>query len=240
MDRISNELAHGRRISGKPEFYWGWSGVAGRLRAGRRAGMFVAAGGLAPGKKALEIGCGTGIFTHLTAESGADITAIDLSPELVELARGGGAVPNAKFLVMNVEKLDFRDASFDCVYGSSVLHHLDLAKALPEMLRVLRPGGTLVFTEPNMLNPQIMVQKNVPFIKKAMGDSPDETAFFRWGLAGRLGEYGLKDIRIEPFDFLHPWIPGPLTGAARRIGAVLERLPLLREIAGSLLVTAEK
>lgn len=240
MDRISNELAHGRRISNKPEFYWGWSGVAGSLRSRRRAGMFVTAGGLVRGKKALEIGCGTGIFTHLAAESGADITAIDLSPELIELARGRGAVPNAKFLIMNVEKLDFPANSFDCVYGSSVLHHLDLSRAVPEMLRVLRPGGTLVFTEPNMLNPQIMVQKNIPFVKKALGDSPDETAFFRWRLAGQLGKYGLKNIRIVPFDFLHPWIPGPLTGAAEKIGAALEKLPLLMEIAGSLLITAAK
>lgn len=240
MDRIDNELAHGRKISGNAEFYWGWSGVAGRLRSERRAAMYSEAGRLAPGRKALEIGCGTGIFTAMIARRGADITAVDLSPELTERARTGNPAPNVRFLVMNVERLEFPDNTFDCVYGSSVLHHLNLPKALPEMLRVLRPGGTLVFTEPNMLNPQIMLQKNIPPLKKFMGDSPDETAFFRWGIARNLREAGFTGVSVTPFDFLHPWIPGGAAPVFDRLGAVLEKLPLIREIAGSLLIRASK
>lgn len=240
MDRIENELAHGRKISTKAEFYWGWSGVAGKLRSERRAGMYRDAGALGPGKKALEIGCGTGIFTAVIARSGADITAVDLSPELAERARAGNPAPNVKFLVMNVEKLDFPDNTFDCVYGSSVLHHLNLPKALPEMLRVLKPGGAFVFTEPNMLNPQIMLQKNIPPLKALMGDSPDETAFFRWGIVKTLRAAGFSEASAEPFDFLHPWIPGALAPAFGKLGGLLEKLPLLREIAGSLLIRASK
>ncbi|MHB0997277.1 MAG: class I SAM-dependent methyltransferase [Elusimicrobiales bacterium] len=240
MDRIENELAHGRKISDNPEFYWGWSGVAGRLRAERRAAMYIAEGRLGPGRSALEIGCGTGIFSGLLARSGADITAVDLSPELAEKARQANSAPNLKFIVMNVERLDFPDDSFDCVCGSSVLHHLDLARTLPEMRRVLKPGGTFVFTEPNMLNPQILLQKNVPPLKALMGDSPDETAFFRWNITGELRRAGFAAPAAKPFDFLHPWVPGALAPAAGRMGALLERVPLLREIAGSLLITATK
>jgi len=240
MDRIDNELAHGRKISRNAEFYWGWSGVAGQLRSGRRAEMYKSAGDLKPGKKALEIGCGTGIFTSLIARSGADITAVDLSPELAERACAQNPSPNIKYVVMNVEKLEFPDNYFDCVYGSSVLHHLNLPKALPEMLRVLRPGGAFVFTEPNMLNPQIMLQKNIPPLKALMGDSPDETAFFRWNIKGILLDSGFSVVKAEPFDFLHPWVPGALAPAVGGLGAVLERIPLLREIAGSLLITATK
>ncbi|MDO8805325.1 MAG: class I SAM-dependent methyltransferase [Elusimicrobiota bacterium] len=240
MDRIDNELAHGRKISQNAEFYWGWSGVAGRLRSERRAAMYKSAGDLQPGKKALEIGCGTGIFTAIIARTGADITAVDLSPELAERARAQNPSPNVKYAVMNVEKLEFPDNSFDCVYGSSVLHHLNLPKALPEMLRVLKPGGAFVFTEPNMLNPQIMLQKNIPFLKAMMGDSPDETAFFRGKIKKILLDSGFSGVNTEPFDFLHPWVPGALAPAAGGLGAVLERIPLLREIAGSLLITATK
>lgn len=240
MDRIENELAHGRKISDNPEFYWGWSGVAGRLRAERRAAMYAAEGRLGPGRSALEIGCGTGIFSGLLARSGADITAVDLSPELAEKARRANSAPNLKFLVMNVERLAFPDDSFDCVCGSSVLHHLDLARTLPEMLRVLKPGGAFVFTEPNMLNPQILLQKNIPPLKALMGDSPDETAFFRWNITGELRRAGFASPAARPFDFLHPWTPGALAPAADRMGALLERVPLLREIAGSLLITASK
>jgi len=240
MARIENELAHGRKISKSPEFYWGWSGVSGRLRSERRAEMYRSAGALGPGKKALEIGCGTGIFTALIARSGAEIEAVDLSPELAEKARAQNPAPNVKYTVMNVEKLEFPDNSFDCIYGSSVLHHLNLPKALPEMLRVLKPGGTFVFTEPNMLNPQIMLQKNIPPLKAIMGDSPDETAFFRWKIKKVLLAAGFSGVKAEPFDFLHPWIPGALATAADKVGALLERIPLLREIAGSLLIRASK
>jgi len=240
MDRIDNELAHGRKISRNAEFYWGWSGAAGRLRSQRRAGMYKSAGNLGPGKKALEIGCGIGIFTSLLAGSGAVIIAVDLSPDLAERARAQNPAPNVSYKVMNVENLEFQDNSFDCVYGSSVLHHLNLAKALPEMLRVLKPGGTFVFTEPNMLNPQIMLMKKIKPLGALLGDSPDETAFFSWEIKRILLAAGFSGVKAVPFDFLHPWVPGPLAPAAQSLGAVLERIPLMREIAGSLLITATK
>lgn len=214
--------------------------MAGRLRSERRAGMYKAAGNLGPGKKVLEIGCGIGIFTAMIAKSGADITAVDLSPELAARARAQNPAPNVKYLIMNVEKLEFPDDSFDCVYGSSVLHHLNLTKTLPEMLRVLAPGGTLVFTEPNMLNPQIMLQKNIKPLGALLGDSPDETAFFRWEIIKILEAAGFVRVTALPFDFLHPWVPAPLARAVDRLGAALERIPGLREIAGSLLITATK
>ncbi len=240
MERINNELSHGRKISRNAEFYWGWHGAAGRLRSERRAAMYRDAGSLGPGRKALEIGCGIGIFTALLSKSGADITAVDLSPVLIERARAQNPVPNIKYLVMNVEKIGFPDNTFDCVYGSSVLHHLDLHKTLPEMLRVLKPGGTLVFTEPNMLNPQVLLQKNIKPLGALLGDSPDETAFFRWEVNKFLLAAGFSDVKTAPFDFLHPWVPGALAPAMDKLGALLERLPLLKEIAGSLLITATK
>lgn len=240
MERIENELAHGRKISQDIGFYLGWSGAAGQLRAERRAEMYKAAGKIGPGKKILEIGCGPGIFTSMIAPSGADITAVDLSPELIRMAGSGNPAPNVKYLIMNAEKLEFRDNSFDCVYGSSVMHHLDLDKTLPEMLRVLKPGGNLVFTEPNMLNPQIMLQKNIPPLKALLGDSPDETAFFRWRIKGLLLDAGFSEVKTEPFDFLHPRVPGALAATVDSIGIILERLPMFREIAGSLLIKAAK
>jgi hypothetical protein len=85
-----------------------------------------------------------------------------------------------------------------------------------------------------------MFQKNIPFIKKMLGDSPDETAFFRWGLKRRLRKSGFTNITIIPFDFLHPLTPKFLIKIISRIGNTLERMPLLREIAGSLFITAEK
>ena len=136
--------------------------------------------------------------------------------------------------------MSYPDASFDSVVGSSVLHHLEIQPALREIHRVLKPSGTIFFTEPNMLNPQIAVQKNVPWIKRQLGDSPDETAFFRWPLRRSLEKNGFREIRIEPFDFLHPTLAPRFIGPAQAINRVLEKMPVISEFAGSLYIRASK
>ncbi len=87
-----------------------------------------------------------------------------------------------------------------------------------------------------MLNPQVALTKNVPWLKRRMGDSPDETAFFRWQIAEKIRSFGFDDVSVEPFDFMHPAIPPALLSAAGRFTLILERIPLIREIAGSLLI----
>ena len=136
--------------------------------------------------------------------------------------------------------LTYSDAAFDSVVGSSILHHLEIEPALREIRRVLKPGGTIYFTEPNMLNPQIAVQKNIPWIKRKLGDSPDETAFFRWPLRRLLERTGYRDIRIDPFDFLHPKTPIPLINRVNQFGRFFEKMPVISEFAGSLYIRAVK
>src|SRR6476469_3193792 len=195
---------------------------------------------LAPGMNVLELGCGTGYFTRELARSGAEIVAIVVSPELVEIAKSNCSAPNICYEIQNAYELSYRDDVFDSVVGSSVLHHLEVEAALREIFRVLKPGGAIYFTEPNMLNPQIAVQKNVPWVKRKLGDSPDETAFFRWPLWRLLEETGFRDIRIDPFDFLHPKTPLPLVNGLNAIGRFLENVAVVSAFAGSLYVRAIK
>lgn len=108
------------------------------------------------------------------------------------------------------------------------------------MHHLLKPGGAMSFTEPNMLNPQIMAQKNIPWLKQRLGDSPDETAFFRWTIRRLLEQSGFCSIRITPFDWLHPAVPAALVGTVVYAGDILECLPLIREFAGSLHIVGFK
>lgn len=190
--------------------------------------------------RVLELGCGTGYFTRELALTGAEVLAIDISPELLAAAQREVRAENVKFAVDNAYALSLPDGAFDSVVGSSVLHHLEIDRAILELHRVLRPGGVLCFTEPNMLNPQIAAQKNIPSLKKRMGDSPDETAFFRWPLAGKLARAGFAGIQVQPFDFLHPGTPPPLIGVVDRLGRWLESRRVVGEIAGSLHIRAHK
>ena len=197
-------------------------------------------GHLRPGINVLELGCGTGSFTRELARSGADVVAIDVSPELLEIAKVDCSAANVRYEIQNAYELSYPDAIFDSVVGSSVLHHLEIEDALREIYRVLKPSGAIYFTEPNMLNPQIAIQKNIPWIKEKLGDSPDETAFFRWPLRRLLEQTGYREIRIDPFDFLHPKTPAAMIDRVNAIGRFLENLPGISEFAGSLYIRAIK
>ena len=240
MDKIENEVQHGKKIAHNAVNIWGWGTPAGKARADRRALYFIQIGDITVGKKVLEIGCGTGEFTKKIAQTGADITAVDISPDLLKIAKETIPNVNVRFHIQNVENLDFKDGSFDVVIGSSILHHLNLNPALKEIYRVLKRGGGTVFTEPNMLNPQIWLERNINFIRKLTNNSPDETAFIRWVVKKELVNLGFKNISIKPFDFLHPFTPSVLMPIINNIGSTVEKIPLAREIAGSLLICALK
>ena len=98
----------------------------------------------------------------------------------------------------------------------------------------------MVFAEPNMLNPQIFIQKNIPVIKRWSGDSPNESAIVRWKFSKLMMKTAFKKIKITPYDFLHPFVPGFLTGIVTTIGKGIEKIPVLKEIAGSVIIYGEK
>jgi 2-polyprenyl-3-methyl-5-hydroxy-6-metoxy-1,4-benzoquinol methylase len=237
QERIANEIQHGRFLARHAAGeIWNWEGPAGKLRWARRVKML--SNHLRVGMRVLELGCGTGYFTRELARSEAHIVAVDVSPELLEMARADCSTTNVSYEIQNACAMSYRDAVFDSVVGSSVLHHLETKEALREIYRVLKVGGTIYFTEPNMLNPQIAIQKNVPWVKRKLCDSPDETAFFRWSLRRLLEGTGFRDVQIDPFDFLHPKTPFPLVNGLNSIGRFLENVPVVSEFAGSLYIRA--
>lgn len=238
--RIEHELIHGKKLAEEgAESLWNWSSPAGQKRADRRTRLIAEAARISSKDKVLEIGCGTGLFTKKVHDlTGAKIVATDISDELLKLARL--EFPAGDFRNEDAMSMSFPDASFDVVFGSSILHHLDMERTIREIYRVLKPGGRIAFAEPNMLNPQIAIQKNIPAIKRALGDSPDETAIIRWKFARMLASVGFTNVSIRPHDFLHPHTPQKLIPIVAAISRFAERMPLVREIAGSVLIYAEK
>ena len=112
----------------------------------------VAALGPVAGKDVLELGCGHGQLSVYLAKQGARVTGVDIGANLVAAARRLAEVNQvpARFDRVDIATLPFPAASADLVVGLAVLHHLsepDVASALAETHRVLRPGGTAVFTE---------------------------------------------------------------------------------------------
>ena len=76
------------------------------------------------------------------------VTGIDVDPMQIESARNGPARANLEFKVMDATRLDFRDGEFDIVAASVVTHHIpNWERALSEMVRVVRSGGYLIFSD---------------------------------------------------------------------------------------------
>lgn len=243
-ERVAHERAHGKKVAstGNPEAVWGWSGPAGERRAERRGNLIAQASRLAPGSRVLEIGCGSGNFSEKFARTGATVIALELSEDLAALARARG-LPTDQVTIVTGRFEDYRENQlFDAVVAVSVLHHLEVDTALRRAYELLKQGGSVVFSEPNMLNPQIFLERKLRrFAPRLFGHiSPDETAFTRGDIKRRLKAAGFEDVRAYPFDWLHPATPARLIGLIGSIGSVLESIPVIRAFAGSLLISGRK
>ena len=101
-----------------------------------------------PAYQVLDVACGTGDMCLLLAKQGATVAGVDLSEEMLAIARNKTAGWQPAYQVADAEALPFADGTFDavtCAYGVRNFVHLD--KGLGEMLRVLKPGGRLVVLE---------------------------------------------------------------------------------------------
>jgi len=124
-------------------------------RAGALRDRTIELAGIAPSDDVLEVGCGTGeIAMRAKAHTGATgaVAGIDPAPEMIGVARQKAAQAgvDVDYRVAAVEALPFRDATFDVVVSSLMLHHLpeDLKpRALAEIRRVLKPDGRLVVVD---------------------------------------------------------------------------------------------
>lgn len=94
-------------------------------------------------RNALDVGCGEGRFCRMLSAAGIAATGIDPTAPLLEVARARD--PGGDYRAGRAEALGFPDASFDLVVSYLTLIDIpDLASALAEMARVLRPGGALL------------------------------------------------------------------------------------------------
>ncbi len=128
----------------------GWATfVPFELMTGLVAPLLVRFAGVQPNSRVLDVGCGTGVVAVTAARLGATVTGVDLTPALLTRAKENAAVAavTIEFQEGDVEDLPCGDASFDFVL--SQFGHMFGPRpqiAVGEMLRVLRPGGTIAFS----------------------------------------------------------------------------------------------
>jgi ubiquinone/menaquinone biosynthesis C-methylase UbiE len=196
------------------------------------AAQLVRHAGVKGGDGVLDVACGTGVVAITAARLGARVTGLDLTPELLERARENAVIAKVPidFHEGDVEQLPFDDNEFDVVlsqYGHMFAPRPEVAIA--EMLRVLRPGGTLAFSKrpPEMICGRMLALA----AKYAPPPPPGVAAPPQWGdpsiVRARLGEY-VTDVRFDRATMIVPVLsPQHHRTTAEQVGPMRKLIEML-------------
>ena len=196
------------------------------------AARLVKFAGIAPGQRVLDVACGTGVVPVTAARRGATVSGLDLSPVLLERARRNAEIAGVTidFTEGDVEALPYADASFDVV--TSQFGHIFAPRpmiAIGEMLRVLKPGGTIAF---NTWPPELFVGRQIAMLMRFAPPpppgAPQPPPPVEWGkpdvVRERLGD-AVTDLRFDRDVVIVPTLSPQHTRAMLE-----ETLGLLRNI----------
>ncbi len=157
--------------------------------------------------KLLDIGCGGGLLTFDLAREGWTCTGLDVDDGVLNVGRKRDLKKEISWVVGSAEKLPFADKEFDVVCIIDVLEHIfDPRQALKEAVRVLKPGGTLLFhTFNRTFMSWLFAAKGLDWFIK---DSQDHIHDWNLFIDPKVLTVWLKDmnVKIERMEGLHPRI----------------------------------
>jgi SAM-dependent methyltransferase len=187
-------------------------------------------GNMSRSERILEVGCGMGRYTLLLAKRGLQVEGLDLSSVLLERLRayGTGIYDGPLYAADIADPPPELAGRFDVVVALFALHHMrDLAMVFDAMFRVVKPGGRVVFLEPNPYNPLFYIQI---FATPGMSWQGDRGILMmrRRVILGGLQQAGFVEPKMERFGFLPPFAVNHPAG--RRAEALLERVPFWRAL----------
>jgi SAM-dependent methyltransferase len=142
-------------------------------------------------RRALDVGCGTGLFARRLADRVAHVDAIDISDEALSLARRRSIdVPNVRFRLADLLDSDIEPKSYDYVSCLMCIHHMPFEPAIQRMASLLRPGGVLAILG--------LGQLTVGELPRAFATLPLDMAMgIRFKVAKALGRPSLAGVGPE-------------------------------------------
>ncbi len=194
-----------------------------------------------------DFGCGSGEMACRLGLLGYRVTGIDVSPDLIELARERarmeGVEDLVQFTIADAAAAPVTDGTFDAVLAMSVVHHMPANDALNALDRLLRPGGHIAFLEPVAYSSLLQWLRNRTPVEKDV--SPDE----RQLSAGEIRLIGKRFIIEEQRHFLllarlRRLLPNAWFDVGERILSIIDQalflIPGFSHFAGVIAIQARK
>jgi len=193
----------------------------------------------------LDYGCGIGSFIEKVIKyNPKKIIGIDISEISINKAKKKSEELkiNVDYRVDNCEKTSFDNNSFDIVYGTGILHHLQIDKCLDEIYRILKSNGNLIFIEPLGTNPIINLYRKLTPNSRSKDEHPLVNQDFKYI------KKKFIDTKIKYYGFLtlifFPFYRSPNRSKLFRLLAALDqylfKLKFFQLFAWSVLVIAKK
>lgn len=185
------------------------------------------------GREVLEVGCGTGLLLRAFAQEARRAVGVDLSPGMLAHARARGL----EVVEGSSDALPFADASFDVAVSFKTLAHVpDLGRALAEMARVVRPGGTLIVELYNPWSVRALLKRARPLrvadgSERDVGTRYDDRRALERALPRGARVVEVRGIRTLPL--MGAWLDWPALGPTlARLENRLARVKLSAYVGG--------
>ena len=193
----------------------------------------------------LDYGCGIGqSLQEVIKFNPKKIFVFDISEVSIQKAKDTiqKSNSNVELLVDNCEKTKFNDSTFDIIYGSGILHHLDISLCLKEMHRILKPGGRFLFIEPLGTNPMINFYRKLTPNSRSKDEHPLINDDFE------LIKSNFNKLQIKYYGFFtlifFPLYTTPKKSfnfkILKKIDQFLFKFDIFKKFAWSVLIIAEK
>ena len=193
----------------------------------------------------LDYGCGIGSSLKKVIEfNPKKITGIDISDISIQKAKKTikAIDSNVNLLVDNCEKTKFDDNTFDIVYGTGILHHLNIEICLKEIHRILKPGGKFLFIEPLGTNPLINLYRKLTPKSRSIDEHPlvgkDFNLIKNKFVNSKVKHYGFLTVIFFPI-YLSPK-SSIVFKMLRDFDQLLFNFNFFKKLAWSVLISAEK